>query len=240
MARRRNGHRLRKRPGRTRDIAHPIRAAIEGYALPLVRLLGESYGPDCMQQAWHEFRFQQGSPFTGDDAHSELFFSWLFHTWSPASDKGLTVIDPSLYNVRPTQAYLTRNSSKLDPLLQRYLQSCLETPLGFYDIAQCRPGIGFRAQNVLTGLEHDMLEALASASLHDGDIIFARILLVDGISMMDAISPISFPPSFRTLLQRADVPPRKLYFELLETYFGAQLPEVRNSGGSILVGTLTK
>ena len=71
-----------------REIESHIQQAIDGYAAALVRLVGESYGPNCVQQAWQEFTFNSNTQFTGDEAHSELFFSWFFHRWSPASEKG--------------------------------------------------------------------------------------------------------------------------------------------------------
>jgi hypothetical protein len=95
---------------------HRIQGAVDGYAAGIVRLIGESYGRDTVQQAWQEFTSGAGETFCGDDPHTELFFSWLFHRWSPTRAKGNRVKDFSLYGVPPTRAYLNRNSSHLVPL----------------------------------------------------------------------------------------------------------------------------
>jgi hypothetical protein len=221
----------------TDEIESRIRQAVHGYAFALLPLIPESYGTDSVQEAWREFMFDDDALFNGDDTHAELFFSWFFHCWSPTPKKGNKVVDPGVYGVAPTQTYLARHSSHLDPLLQRYLEACLKTPLGFYEVAEHRPNIGFRAQNVLTGATIDVIENLASTSLENGHIVLARIPFIHGMHMVDAISPVSFPSSFRMRLSQFHVDPDSRecsdlvlldsYFDLLESFPGEWLPESR-------------
>ncbi len=223
------------------DIEARIRQAIEGYAAALVPLVGESYGPSSVQQAWREFMPGSNTPFTGGDAHSELFFSWFFHRWSPVPEKGDTITDPTLYGTPPTQAYLARHASRLNPLLRRYLEACLETPLGFYQVVKCYRQSGFRAWDIFAGMQIEVIDSLASSSLSDGDIIFAHIPSLDGIWVIDAISPVSFPSSFQghlidNKIERqssgcSDGALRKLYFDLLDTSLREGSGEVRNVAG---------
>lgn len=221
-----------------------IREAIDGYALALLRLIAKAYGQTAIEQAWREFNLDSDIPFSADDPHCELFFSWLFHCWIPKPQSDDNIAAPRLYGIPPTRTYLVRHSYQLNPFLQRYLECCLKTPFGFYEIRACHPTIGFRAQDVSTGVEIEVLERLASSSLRKGDIIFARLPFVDGIHLVDAISPIGFPSSFLTHLSRrradaesansSDPALRKLYFDLLETYLGARLPEIRSSHREII------
>jgi hypothetical protein len=190
------------RPRQTYQLWHRIRGAVDGYAVGIVRLIGESYGRDTVQQAWLEFTGGAGTPFRGDDPHTELFFSWLFHRWSPTRAKGSRVEDRSLYEVSPTRAYLNRNSPQLDPLLRRYLETCLVTSPGFYEVCNCEPHVGFRARDVMTGMESEVSEGLASTSLSNGDIMFAHLVPLEGATMLEAISPLSFPPVFKGHLTR--------------------------------------
>ena len=74
---------------------HRIRGAVDGYAVELVRLIGESYSSDTVQQAWAEFTSGSAQPFACDDPHTELFFSWLFHRWSPSREKGNRTFGPA-------------------------------------------------------------------------------------------------------------------------------------------------
>jgi hypothetical protein len=190
------------RPREKHQLWHRIRGAVDGYAFGIVRLIGESYGRDTVQQAWREFTSGAGEAFQGDDPHSELFFSWLFHRWSPTREKGSRVKDRSLFGMPPTRAYLNRNSSQLDPLLRRYLETCLVTSPGFYEVSNCEPQVGFRARDVMTGVECDVSEGLASTSLSNGDIMFAHLVPMDEATMLEAISPLSFPPVFKSHLTR--------------------------------------
>lgn len=206
----------------TAEIEPLVRAAVHGYAFALLPVVLETYGPDSIQEAWREFMFDDDALFDGDDAHAELFFSWFFHCWAPTPEKGNKVVDPDVYGTPPTQTYLARHASELDPLLQRYLEACLKTPLGFYEVAGRRPSVGFRAQNVLTGVTIDVIENLASTSLEDGNIVLARIPFIHGMYMVDAISPISFPSSFRMRFSQLHVDPDSREcsdLALLDSYF---------------------
>src|SRR6202011_4754420 len=126
----------------------------------------------------------------------------LFHRWSPTREKGNRVKEFSLYGVPPTRAYLKRNSSQLNPLLRRYLETCLVTSPGFYEVFNCEPHVGFRARDVMSGVECEVSEGLASTSLSDGDIMFAHLVPMEGATMLEAISPLSFPPVFKRHLTR--------------------------------------
>jgi hypothetical protein len=189
---------------RRNKLWHRIRGAVDGYAIGIVRMIGESYSAETVQQAWLEFTVGAGEAFNGDDPHTELFFSWLFHHWSPSREKGNTVDDSSLYGVSPTRAYLNRRSAQLNPLLRRYLETCLATSPGFYEVFNCKPCVGFQARDVVTGRECEVSENLASTSLSDGEIMFAHLVPIDGTTLLEAISPLSFPPEFkRRLVQLA-------------------------------------
>jgi hypothetical protein len=217
---------------RKNQLRHRIRGAVDGYAIEIVRLIGESYSAETVQQAWVEFTVGAGKPFNCDDPHTELFFSWLFHHWAPSREKGHTVDDSSLYGVPPTRAYLDRSSHQLDPLLRRYLETCLATSPGFYEVFNCKPYVGFQARDVVTGEECEVSEDLASTSLCDGEIMFAHLVPIEGTTMLEAISPLSFPPEFKgRLVQLAQsrvlrgcAPP-----DLREVYFVLARPRLPDS-----------
>ena len=223
-----------------------IRRAVDGYASAIVRVIGESYGKDSVQQAWREFTIWGGGSFFGDDPNAELFFSWLFHRWSPVLKGGHKIDDGSYYGVPPTRAYLARNSSGLNPLQRRYLEACLEARFSFYEILDCKPHIGFKARDVLAEREVEVSEGMASTTLKNGDIVFAHIVPIDGTAMMEAISPFSFPPTLKTQLielrrrrkwnKSADLPLRRLYFRLFELYCRPALPDVCNTDGEAIEG----
>jgi len=57
---------------RRNKLWHRIRGAVDGYAVGIVRLIGESYSAETVQQAWMEFTVGAGQVFNGDDPHTEL------------------------------------------------------------------------------------------------------------------------------------------------------------------------
>jgi hypothetical protein len=181
---------------------HRIRGAVAGYAAGIVQLIGESYGMETLQQAWQEFTLGDIREFRCNDPHAELFFSWLFHRWSPTREKGSRVGDCSLYGVPPTRAYLDRKAEQLHPLLRRYLEICLITSPGFYEVADCTPNVGFVARDVMSGIECQVSEELASTSLTNGTIMFAHLVRMDDTTMLEAISPVSFSPDVKGRLRR--------------------------------------
>lgn len=205
---------------------HRLHGAIDGYAAGIVRLIGESYGQHTVQRAWREFNIDAGlRPFSGYDANAELFYSWLFHKWTPARERGHEVRDEALYGVPPTRAYLNYRSLSLNPLLRMYLEACLATSPRFYEVLDCEPGLGFHARDVFSDATSTVSEALASTSLEEGDILYAHLIPIGQITVMEAVSPQSFPPqSKRRLLQLGREPPsrdsgsgpelRKIYFTL--------------------------
>lgn len=207
---------------------HRLHGAIDGYASGIIRLIGESYGRQTIQTAWQEFNINRtGSPFSGYDMNAELFYSWLFHKWTPGRERGQEVTDEALYGIPPTRAYLDRHSSSLKPLLRIYLEACLATSPRFYEVLDCEAGLGFRARDVFTDATCTVNEALASTSLNAGDILYAHLIPIGQITLMEAISPQSFPPqSKRHLLQLRQQPRtpesdgpelRRVYFALSAT-----------------------
>ena len=203
---------------------HRLHCAIHGYATGIVRLIAESYGQHTIQEAWREFNAAAPRPFHGYDTHAELFYSWLFHKWSPTPERGHTLRDKALYGIPPTRAYLDRHSHSLNPLLRKYLEACLTTSARFYEVLDCEPGASFRARDVLTDTTNTVNEALASTSLKEGDILYAHLIPIDQLTLMEAISPQSLPPHSKPrLLQlcqerriRENGGPelRKIYFAL--------------------------
>lgn len=211
-----------------------IRGVTAGYATGIVRLIGESYGMETIQTAWLEFDARTQTAFDFGDPHTELFFSWLFHRWSPKREKGDRVNDASLYGVSPTRAYLDEGASTVHPLLRRYLEICLVTSPGFYEIRECVPKVGFRAVEVMTGAEYQVSEELTSTSLADGDIVFAHLISIEGTTVLEAISPVSLPASMKRRLirfsrNRQSAPTsgaaelRELYFSLVSPRQGARV-----------------
>ncbi len=221
-----------------------MREALEGYVAPLLDFTIGAYGRDAFREAWVEFTFDEHAEFTHGHPETELFFPWFFHRWAPDMAKGNTLPDATLRGIPPTRAYLARKSRQLSPLLQRYLEACLETPFGFHEVLQCEPDIGFTARNVFTATELQVRDRTSSSLLAKGDILFGQLVQLQGFAMVEATAPFAFPPAFKThliqvrhrkeLLSAPDLALRRIYRSLAETYLNPKPPKIHNTDGDAM------
>ena len=232
-----------------------LRRALEGFVPRMVRFVEETYGPAALQEAWADFL---SSPDNEDDfdpatPHMQLFMPWFFHCWAP-DPFDTSVADESLYEQTPTSTFLARCSNSIDPTLQRYLAACAATPISFYDVVSCHPGHGFVAHDILTGEEFAVLERSASKTMAVNDILFAQIVRVDGIAILEACPLFGLAPIHRIaiielrkkimrggdlfateLLRDWDIELRELYLSIAESMLNPVLPQLQNTDGDLLL-----
>jgi hypothetical protein len=177
---------------------------------------------------------------------------WFCHRWSP--DRHDTqVADPALHERRPTELFLERRGARLDPVLRRYLGSCLEAPFSFYEIIRCDPGHGFHARDLFTSEERAVLERMATEGMQPGDILFGQLVTAEGITLLEASSPYRIPPmhkieliDFRkellrgeprcsaSALQEWDLELIERYLAIMDNVLHPRLPQMHNTDGDPL------
>jgi len=173
-----------------------LRDELQGLPKAMLEFTLENYGGEALDEAWQSFYFPAGEEegrFDPESILTPMFLTWLLHGWEPAPDE-TGLVDPALSEVRPTVAFLARRGQRLSPLLRDYLGACLDSPLCFYEVEQCRPGQGFRLRDVFTGSVREVFEASASRSARNGDMLYAQVVSVAGIHVLEALSPIKLPP----------------------------------------------
>ncbi|MEW6166866.1 MAG: SEC-C domain-containing protein [Pseudomonadota bacterium] len=217
----------------------------------MMRFAVENYGEAVLDEAWVEFGYDDG-PFDPESPHLGVFFAWMLHCWAP-NPEITTVQDTSLHGVAPTRAYLER-TRRVDPLVRQYLEACLASRFGFYELSQCRPGVGFQARDLFTGERFDVLEGMASQSMQDGDAMFALLVRLEGITLVETCGLYAIPPIKQlTLLElRQETAPgsdvltpaqiaeheedlRFAYFDVTDSLANPQTPQLRNTDGDALV-----
>ncbi len=170
-----------------------IRRVIEGSPMQMLEFGSSHFGRDALQEAWDDFIPWEDEEFAMDTPHMPIFMPWFFYDWLP---------DPSHTSVRREaldertlgQAYLNKKGSHLDPLHARYIEQCCATPFSFYDVLSVRPGDGFTLRNIFTGEEINVTEHSGSRQSQTGDILFGKIVKIDGVAMLEACAPMMFPP----------------------------------------------
>lgn len=122
----------------------------------------------------------------------------------------------------------------LTPLLRQHLEACLATSARFYEAVDCEAGLTFRARDVFTSATYAVSEALASTSLKRGDIFYVYLIPLGQITLMEAISPQSFPQECKRHLLYRDRPARENGgLELRQIYIQARRHSSRKSGSAL-------
>ncbi len=230
-----------------------VRRALDAFAMASTMLpfSAETYGPEAFHEAWEEFSGTQ-EPFDTETPHIQVFMPWFFHRWSPDAHS-TEVADTALHERSPTELFLERRGARLDPVIRRYLKSCLEAPFSFHDILRCEPGHGFHARDLFTGEEREVLERSATQGMQPGDIVFGQLVTAEGITILEAASLCFIPPiykieliDFRKELLRGE--PRftaatlgewdleliERYLDIMDKVLHPQLPKLHNTDGEPL------
>ncbi|MGK7313366.1 MAG: hypothetical protein ACN0LA_14120 [Candidatus Longimicrobiales bacterium M2_2A_002] len=231
-----------------------LRAALDGFPTTMMRFVREVYGPDVLDEAWTEFvLWEDADPgFDPDSVHLPVFMPWFFHRWTP-DPADTRVADASLHGRSPTSVLLERRGTKLDPLLRRYLQACVTSPFSFYEVVHSRPGHGFRARDIFTGEEHDVLERSASRTFGRGNIFFGQVATCDGVTLLEACPGVVIPPGeklgvidLRDLIEDGPIPLtretlsewgielREEYLACVDAIMNPAAPRLQNTDGEPL------
>jgi hypothetical protein len=239
------------------------RRAVDGLPALLLRFVNEVYGSDAIHEAWNEFLLwphasesdddeEWWEPFDAASPHIPLFMPWFFHQWAP-DPHGTCVIDEALHDRSPSREFLERRGARIDPVLRRYLEGCVEAPFSFHEIIRCEPGRGFRSRDLFTHEEHEVLEQGATRSLQQGDTIYAQLVVTGGITLLEACGLRAIPPERRlplvqqrtrmarrsAVITRDDVRDweielRELYLRLDEALANPLPPQLRNTDDEVL------
>lgn len=180
-----------------------IRREIDGLPQRMAAFVLDTYGDYALDEAWGEFTCwdERYGAFDPETPQIAVFMPWLFHCWVPdASDTD--VADVALHGMAPTQVYLARKGRRLDPISRAYLEACLVSPFRFFEVLASDPGRELRLREAFSGTEHVVLERSASRSVQAGDLLYAQLARVQGITLLECCSPVVFPPQHKVELIR--------------------------------------
>ena len=228
-----------------------IRAVIGDLAERLLRFTQSQFEPELMHEAWQEFTGET-EPFDPHTPHMTVFMPWFFHHWSPAPGNPRF---PDLAARKATVAgeLIAHKHRHLDPLLVRYLEACAAAAFSFHDVVRVEPGRGILLRDLMLESETFVLEHSASHSVHPGDIMFAQIVSIDGLAMLEGCGPLTFQPREKpeiielrktirgrselvtaTRLKERSLELIDLYLELAERKLHPVVPELQNTDGEPL------
>lgn len=143
-----------------------------------------------MNEAWSAFSGRD-EPYDFETPDQSLFMSWFQFHWRPDD---YSAVDEPLRGRVPIDVYLERMGRNVDPAARRYLEACVKGYLSFQECLRSDSGRGYRARDLFTGRECYVMERLTSEHIQAGDLIFAYVVDVDGITMIDGAGACLLPP----------------------------------------------
>ncbi len=224
-----------------------IRRAIEGSHTQLLAYSDSYFGYNALDEASLELFGAEAQ--VRDETHLALFRCWYFYNWLPLPGK--SSLRPEVCDGRTlARAYLDKKAKKLDPLRVRYLEQCCVVPFSFYDIIEVYAMQGFRLRDIMTGEEVNVIEHSASNNGQVGNIIFAMLVSIDQVTLIEAAGGFFIPPDLKgplidlresiaarsesltpELLKRYDFEMLSLYFAIDRRLSNPAMPVLHNAEG---------
>lgn len=176
---------------------------------------------------------------------SDYFLRWFNFNWKPEEEETLA------------ELFLAETGSKLDRDLHRFIEATVRAPYSFFQTLEVEPGKELTLRDVVRRFEVRVKEKSASTILQRGQILFARVVEMDGILFLMGNGSHSIPPLFlghmlalRTTLEgtrppavKGSIPPellrdregelREVYFRIVDEAENPKL-EVQNTDGDRL------
>jgi len=230
-----------------------VRRAIDSLNADLFHFADTHFGREAIYEAWEEFVLWDETPFDPESPYIGIFMPWFLFDWVPepietsvpaAAQDGLSL----------GQAYLLRKGKYLDPLRVRYVAQCCAAAFSFHDVLAVQAGRGFVLRDIFTGEEAEVAEHSGSQSAQAGDILYAKVVRIDGLALIDGCSIVAFPPIEKTdildmraqmqegspvltpeVLKEWDGEIRDLYLDIADRLLNPQLPALQNTDGDPLL-----
>jgi len=193
-----------------------VRRAIDDLGHRILNAAMAHFGPTGIHEAWAEFTlWEDEEAFDPETPHIQVFAPWFLYDWLPDPEE--TEAPPAAHATTAAQAYVQKAGTRLDPVAKRYIEACGQASFSFHEVLTCEPGRRFRLRDALLGTEIDVFEASASARARPADLMFAKVVPIDGIAVIDGCGPAVIPPRYKPgiIELRKDIP-------ALRDLFGAE------------------
>ena len=215
----------------------------------------ETWGEPLIAHAWEDFWVYDDVP---DDLPSTPEFDTMFMPWLVLG----FVPDPAADNAHddwPTRPigleWLATKGADISDLDRTYIETACRSPLSALVVEQVTAQRSLDLKDVLTGTRFHVLEQGASQTLRPADLLFTRVLTLDGASIMFGASPFIVEPRwhaqiidwrerrFRKRLMRRqdldafDIEIRELYFQIAAEQLNPTPPRLSNTDGDPLALT---
>lgn len=217
-----------------------------------------TWGESLLHHAWEDFWLYDDVPedMPAEPEWEGMFMAWFTLAFVPDPEC------PEYTEAWPTEPiglhWLKTPGAAADPMDRAFVEQACRSPLSVFAVEQVTPGVSVDVKDVLTGRAFHTPELAASRSLRVGDLVFSRVVTVEGLSLLFGMAPYVATPSWhvevldwrdRTFRRRVVTPDlvagrdyelRDLYLDVRDAVLNPAPPVVLNHDGDPLcVVTLT-
>jgi hypothetical protein len=210
------------------------------------------YGPGALDEAWDEYTLWSEPPAVRDEwpEYKTSFLPWLMFDWEPEQNQsGERVERPELTAARH---YARHKGMNLDSYERRYIEAVCSEPCTFYLVVTPVPGRAITLRDIFRQREVTVHERQASTTLRPGEIVFTKVVSLDGEAVMLGCAPYPIPARYfdaivelresiarnrdvnAESLREYDTELRGLYLDLREEMVNPAPPRLQNTDGDPL------
>lgn len=207
----------------------------------------QQYGEDILRAAWDDFWLRPGIPIAPDDQpeYGSVFVHWFVFNWIPAGTKGA---HPRWPEVPIARLFLDDRGGSLSEFQGRFLETAASRPYSLYRVKKVRWDKYVDLRDLVTRRTYRVSESLATEYLRKGDVLFTRVVPMEGAAIMVGSAPWLVPAGeeidLNELLERlagTDSPPeesdlpgiarelRRVFFDAIREVWSRPIPEVCNT-----------
>lgn len=180
------------------DLAWRTIRNIEGHIVDqhLMPYVMKTFPPAIIKTAIEEF-LPEDLPEEIDEEHlfSHFVFPWILFGWIAEEEVGVPGFDP-MQSI--AMNYLNSCGSKLNSGEKAFIRAISTTHYSFYSVLEVELEKSVTVKDIFLGTEHSVKERQGTHVLKRGDIIFSRILTLDGQSIFVGMAPLIIPAKYQT------------------------------------------
>ena len=229
-----------------------IRTAEERVVAAVFKHASATWGEALLQHAWDDFWLYDDVP---EDMPAEPEWEGMFMAWFTLG----FVPDPECperTDAWPTEPlglhWLASQRGAIDPLDRAFAEQACRSPLSVLAVEQVVPGVSLDVADVFTGRRFHTPELTWSRSLQVGDLVFARVVTLEGLSLLFGMAPYVAPPEWledllawrdehlraqtvtREMVAAREFELRDLYLDVRDSLLNPAPPVVLNDDGDPL------
>jgi hypothetical protein len=185
---------------------------------------------------------------------NNFFPPWFLFNWIPLEDFGLKKFDSEK---TIADNYLKTHRARLSSQERLFIEAIGRSYYSFYSVLQVEAEKSLTVKDILLGTTHTLKERQGTYQLKRGDIIFTRILTLDGQSISIGMAPFIVPAYYQaafldlrkwlvsenndTALTREELRDKfdrvilDHFFEIIKILFNRPLPMLMNTDDELLL-----